>query len=102
MTKGKKKLFLDTEKLYTAMTLRRAGWGFEPISIIYECDRSSIRKQARKYIILPEVKYFYPQKIALHIVTELNLIDTKTEWADIQGERVCLGKSYADYIKDGR
>lgn len=84
------------------MMLRRAGWGFEPIAIIYHCDRSSIRKQTRKYVILPEVKYFYPQKIAVKIVAELNIGESTTEWADIQGERVCLGKSYADYIKQGR
>lgn len=103
MTKGKKKLFLDKETLYDVMMLRRAGWGFYPLAIMYNCDRTSIRDHARKYVVIPELHVFNPQRVVNEVVIELYPTTSCVEWTDpIEGQRICLGKSYADYLRDGR
>ena len=90
-----KKLFIDKEKLYFAIHLRRTGWATSSIALICGCFRSSIDPQMQKYGIRPDGKVFTIERIIPDIISK---VERKTQWAYIDGERVCLGKSYKDYL----
>jgi len=83
MTKGDKKLFTDTDKLYMAMMMRRAGWSFENIAYFFGCDWTSVKKQARKYVILPQGN-FNPQRIATQVTLQYQKPITYQEYLEVE------------------
>lgn len=46
-------VFKDANKLYEMAMLRRAGWAISNLSELFNCDRTSLRFQCRKYVIIP-------------------------------------------------
>lgn len=93
------KVFVDKQKLYEMALLRRMGWTFTALAILYNCDRTSVRDQCRKYCIFPlGEEVFNPERIVTRILVKENPV-SKTAWTIIDGEKVCLGRSYKDYFK---
>ena len=98
-------VFKDHHKLVEMLALRRMGWTFVSLANLYSCDRTSLRYQCRKYQIFPEKTKFIknqeiysPDKISSAIIISL-YPKKKSNWTMIDGERINLGKSYADYLK---
>lgn len=98
MRKGDKKLFTkDRNKLYEASKLRRDGWSYTSISIVFDCDRKSLSNQFDKFGIVPLGNDIYTLESILGKV--LKKITPKTEWRiESNGDRVCLGRNYEDYL----
>lgn len=101
-------VFSDPSKLLEMLNLRRAGWTFVSLSEYYNCDRTSLRYQCRKYQIFPHktvftfdphhLEVFDPKRITRTIL--LTIYPKEDEkWTLIDGERVNLGRSYTDYLK---
>ena len=94
-------VFKDNRKLYEAMLLRRAGWSLNALAHLYDCDRTSLRYQVRRFCIFPlEGEVFVPERIVKRIIFEIK--PKEIEWTIIDGERVSLGKSYQDYLKEAQ
>lgn len=49
----------------------------------------------QKYGIRPDGKVFTIERIIPDVISK---VERKTQWAYIDGERICLGKSYKDYL----
>ena len=96
----------DLDKLLEMLSLRRDGWTFVFLAELFDCDRTSLRYQCRKYQIFPIKKVFTknskevfnPKRISHNILIEINPIEP-SQWVDVDGERVNTGKSYSDYLK---
>lgn len=96
----------DKAKLLEMLLLREAGFSFNFLADFYGCDRTSLRYQCRKYKVFPNKtifisnskEVFNPQKIATHIIVQI-FPQGKSNWTVIDGERVNMGKNYADYLK---
>lgn len=100
-------VFKDRNKLLEMLSLRRQGWTFVSLSELYNCDRTSLRYQCRKYQIFPDKtkfiknsnEVFSPDKILTSVIITLYPREKKN-WTIIDGERVNLGKSYAEYLQE--
>lgn len=98
----------DFETLLEIMELRRMGFSLDFLADLYNCDRTSLRYQCRKYQIFPiktvfirndkSKEIYNPKRIAQEIIIKVKPEDEQ-QWTIIGGERVNLGKSYADYLK---
>lgn len=97
----------DPATLLEILSLRRAGFSLEFLAELYNCDRTSLRYQCRKYQIFPiktvfirndkSPEIFNPKRIMSQII--VNFIHHEvSNWTMIDGERVNTGKSYADYL----
>lgn len=97
----------DKDNLIEMLNLRKSGWTFVALSQLYDCDRTTLRYQCRKYQVFPIKKLhiknssevFDPKRIALHIIHEL-YPTVQTNWTIIQGEKINKGKSYAEYLAE--
>lgn len=95
----------DFNKLLEMLSLRRAGWTFVALADLYNCDRTSLRYQCRKYQVFPDKKIyiknskevFDPRRISHYIIVEL-YPKKVSNWKVIDGEKINTGKSYADYL----
>ena len=95
----------DPSKLLEILALRRQGFSLEFLAELYNCDRTSLRYQCRKYQIFPNKTVFIknsneifdPRRIASQITIEINP-PAVSHWTMIDGEKVNLGKSYKDYL----
>jgi len=98
--KGDNKIFNDKKRLYGLVELRRAGWSISTLSILFNCDRTSIRLQCDKYGIIPWSRENYPIKnIIIPIIRPL-ADKNEDKWVLIDGERINQGKSYKDYLRE--
>lgn len=98
----------NPEELMEIFLLRRAGLSFDFLADLYQCDRTSLRYQCRKYQIFPiktifvrndkSKEIYNPPRIAKDILVEI-VPHKVSQWIIIDGERVNAGKSYADYLK---
>ncbi len=98
----------NPEKLLEMLALRRAGFSFDFLSELYNCDRTTLRYQCRKYQIFPVKTVFIrndkspeiynPKRIIKKIIEEL-YPERISNWTIVDGERINTGKSYADYLK---
>lgn len=98
----------DPNQLLEILSLRRAGISLDFLAELYNCDRTSLRYQCRKYQIFPtktvfirndkSPEIFNPQRIAHQIIITI-APSQPSQWTIINGERVNTGKSYADYLK---
>jgi len=99
-------IFGDKDKLLEMLQLRHSGWTFVSLSELYNCDRTSLRYQCRKYQVFPQKKVFIknsnevfdPKRIAMQIIIEI-YPQKISNWTIIDGEKINTGKSYADYLK---
>lgn len=100
-------IFIDKNKLLEMLSLRQAGWTFVSLAELYNCDRTSLRYQCRKYMIFPPKKVFIknsnevfdPKRIAHQIIIQLEPSQV-SNWVEVDGERVNTGMNYADYLKN--
>lgn len=98
MKQGDKKLFLDRDKLTQMINLRRNGLTVTTLAIMFGCDYSSIRAQCDKYGIVPRVDVIYGiERIIAQIIP--HYIQSKT-FKVVNGEKINLGKSYAEYVTE--
>jgi hypothetical protein len=96
MLQGNKKLFLNRELLYNTLVLRKNGWSFTSLSLLTGADRTSVRSQARKFVVFPITQVYNPERIA---VTVIQKIQPKDKYKTIKNEKINLGKSYSEYKK---
>lgn len=99
----------DIEKLLEMLALRRAGYSFNFLADLYDCDRTTLRYQCRKYQIFPikqiqipnskAKEIFNPERIVHDIIITITPKQT-SNWIIIDGERINAGKSYAEYLRD--
>lgn len=105
MRKTRTSISKDKDTLLEILTLRRAGWTFVSLSELYNCDRTSLRYQCRKYKIFPTKKIyiknsnevFDPKRIAVHVLHQLYPI-VLSSWTVVDGEKINTGKTYAEYL----
>jgi hypothetical protein len=96
--------FNDNDKLIEALLLRKDGWTFVALAERYDCDRTTLRYQCRKYQIFPTKKTFKknsnevfdPKRIAAQIIVELQ--PNQSNWITVNGERINTGRDYKDYL----
>lgn len=96
MLKGNKKVFLSKPLLYTLINLRRVGYSFQSLSILFKVDITSVRHQIHKYQIpAPEEVYTIERFISQALAPKTEH-GAKYTWID--GELINLGRSYKDYL----
>lgn len=91
--------------LLEILNLRRQGWSFVSLAELYDCDRTSLRYQCRKYQVFPKKTMFIKnsnevfnfKRIVHQVVAELYPQEV-SNWIIVDGEKVNKGKSYADYL----
>lgn len=96
----------NPEKLIEMLMLRRLGFSTYFLANLYGCDRETLRYHCRKYQIFPQkTKFisnspdiFNPKRIATQVIIKI-IPETVSNWVSLDGERVNIGKSYADYLK---
>ena len=100
LTNGKR-VFANKMILYEMLNLRRIGISSYSLALFYGCDRKAIEKQCLKYGVDSEAPHvFNIERMAVEILK--NYPEEKKESREFivkNGERVCLGKNYADYKK---
>lgn len=94
--------------LLEILELRRLGLSLNFLAEIYNCDRTSLRYQCRKYQVFPtktvfvrndkSKEIFNPKRIASQVIIEI-APHRLSHWVTVDGERINTGKSYADYLK---
>jgi hypothetical protein len=99
----------DPTILLEILDLRRAGLSLDFLAELYNCDRTSLRYQCRKYQIFPmktvfirndkSPEIFNPKRIASRVLIAV-APPKASNWTIVDGERINTGKSYADYLKD--
>ena len=57
MRKNDKKKFLDKTKLYEMLQLRRIGFSYNILSLMFDVDRTSLSYQCDRYQIKPTEVY---------------------------------------------
>ncbi len=105
MRKPRTSISKDKEILLEILDLRRAGWTFVSLAQLYDCDRTSLRYQCRKYQVFPIKKIyiknsnevFDPKRIAFHILQEMYPAKV-SNWVVVDGEKINTGKSYSEYL----
>ncbi len=101
----------DPKILIAILELRKMGLSLDFIADLYNCDRTSLRYQCRKYQIFPlktifvrndkSPEIYNPKRIASQII--LNFAPHEvSNWTIIDGERINTGKSYLDYLKEAK
>lgn len=95
MRQGDTKLFKDKQKLYKMVNLRRNGWAFTSLELIFGCSRISIQDQCKKYQIYPLNEVFTIERIISKSFPKADPNERK--WAMIGDNKVCLGRTYKEY-----
>ena len=101
MREGDSKLFKDTQLLCNMLTFRVQGWALTSLSMLYACDRTSIGSQCLKYEAFPISEVYSMERITNGVLPLIFKVDTR-KWREIEGERICIGKSYEEYLKEAR
>lgn len=105
MRKNDQKLFTkDLELLHEMLYLRRGGWSLVSLAVLYHCDPSTIYHWCQKLGVEP-YKTFDPFSKASKIIATMGfkskeqaMKESTKIWTTIDGERVCLGRSYREYL----
>lgn len=91
--------FKEPEMLALALNMRRIGWSFTSIGLMFGCTRKSVEQQCNKYL----VKRIGPDLYSIErIIAAVLPKQPPSRWALVAGERVNLGRSYKDYFKNGK
>ncbi len=101
MIKGNVKLFLDRTKLTRMINLRIIGYTEQSLATMFGCDRVSISQQLIKYNIIPLEQTYDFERITRAILPSLQP-QFNSQWEVRNGERINLGKSYKEYLTQGR
>lgn len=95
MRKNDKKIFLDKPTLYRMLNLRKTGLTVTTLAFMFNCDYSSIRAQCDKYGIVPHDEIYGIERIIAQIIP---LYLQETRYKVVNGEKINLGRSYAEYM----
>jgi len=93
-----KKLFADKEKLGFMLYLRYQGLALTTLAAFFGCDISSIRFQCDKFHVKPHGDVYTFERIINQILPNIKPASYKL----INGEKINIGKSYEEYIKEGK
>lgn len=102
MPQGGKKTFLNKQKLYNMIQLRRSGLSYYSLGLFFNCSRKAVEAQCKKYGV--EI-YLHPiriERIVLHIVNPNNGKKQKQSFRIEAGEKINIGKSYKEYLKEDK
>lgn len=97
MRKGDKTIFSDKDKLLQLIALRRAGYATTTLAIIFGADRSSIDYHCQRFNLKPDRQVYTIERIISDVVLQLKPQENPT-YKIVNGEKINLGKSYAEYI----
>lgn len=79
--------FKDAAVLQKMLFLRQQGWPLKELAIIFDCDKTSVRKACLRNGLPAELPLFpYPIIIFKHVIIDYN------------GERLNAGKNYKEYL----
>lgn len=90
-----RKLFKDTDKLSHMLNLRMQGWTLESLAIYFKCHKTSVEAQCDKYGVIPLEPTVGVESMGRRIMS-------RQVFKIADGEVICRGKSYADYLKDSK
>lgn len=76
------------------LNLRRNGYALTTLSIMYNCDISSIRYQCDKYDIEPLDDVYTLERIISQVLPK----QEEPQYKTVGGEKINLGKSYKEYL----
>lgn len=82
-------VFEDSKVLNEMLFLRLRGWSLKELAWRYGCEHTSIRKQC--------IRYGLPMNIVLLPRPIITFRLVRTDW---NGERINVGKTYQEYLKD--
>lgn len=90
---GYRKVFADPQKLEQLITLRRVGWAETSLALFFGCGFPSVSTKLAKQRVPHPKKVFSIEIIASKVIPQ-----AETRWRMSGGERICVGKSYDDYL----
>lgn len=99
--------FKKPEYLSQMLLLRRAGWTYKNLAILFHCDFSTIYHHCQKYNVRSLLHVTVTPNI-IGIISQAEIryvipIKKDPQWYyDEFGEKINAGKSYEDYISDAR
>lgn len=93
MLQGQKTIFKDNKKLVQMLNLRRCGYSTTFLAAIYGCDHTSILFQCNKFNVEPMNDVYSLEQILRQILPTFKYQG---------GERINVGKSYAEYLKEAK
>ena len=105
MQLGNKKIFRDKKLLTQMLNLRLNGLALSSLAWLFACDRDSITKQCQKYGIEPHHVYSRVmldeegEVIMVERIVSAVLPKDNLTYKIVNGERINLGKSYAEYVR---
>ena len=95
MLKGNTKLFLDKQKLYQMLNLRRNGLTITTLAIMFDCDHTSIQAQCDKYGIHPIDEVYGIERIIAQVIP---FYQSQLRFRLVCGEKINIGRSYKEYL----
>lgn len=94
MRKNDKKIFLDKVKLTQLLNLRLNGFALTSLAYLFNCDVMSVWHQCKKYQIEPLEDVYTIERIIKAVIPKPQPLTYRV----INGEKINIGKNYADYI----
>jgi hypothetical protein len=99
------KIFKDRELLKEMLTLRRQGFTYKQLADKYKVDYTSIKHWCDIYglggHVIQLVRQFYKDNgIELARKPRILVVDVSQMWVNEEGDRMCQGKSYQEYLED--
>ena len=85
MVKGKTKIFLNQAKLTKMLNLRRNGYSYNLLAIMFDCDRTSLSFQCDRYQIRPIEVYNLKGIVAKFLPKQ-----EPPKYKIVNGERYCI------------
>ena len=103
------RVFKNPETLNEMLRFRRNGYTYDELALFYKVDRTSIKHWCDIYglggSVIELVKQFYKDSgVQIDHEPRVLVIDiSQPMWIDDEIEgKVCLGKSYAEYLSDSK
>lgn len=101
MRKNDTKIFLDKQKLTQMLNMRRSGYALTSLAIIFGVDRTSIAYQCDKYLIKPLEETYTLERIIEDVLEQVYKPEPE-KFKVIDGHRINLGKTYAEYLAEAK
>lgn len=81
------------------INLRLFGYSVDSLAMVFHCDKKAVRNQCDRFFILPEREIFSINKEMGRIFKQQ---PEGRNWKVLDGEKVNMGHSYADYLKKAK
>ncbi len=100
MRSGDKKLFIQFSSHTQLLNLRLAGLSVNVLARLYKCDRSTVRYNVAGIEPVMNVPVF---GVARKIIQQFPLFPHERRlYKEVDGYRINSGKSYKEYLRDGK